>query len=337
VLVAELGATSMAVAASDLGGQILAKYEEPADVTVGPVTTLDRVSELFEQLLEKLPNASEIWGIGIGLPGPVEFAAGTPVAPPIMPGWDRYDVRQHFSKTFSAPVWVDNDVNVMALGEVRGVGIPRERDVIYVKVGSGIGAGLISQGRLHRGAQGCAGDIGHIAVVDASDIVCRCGQMGCLEALAGGFALARDGRRAAEAGTSRPLAALLANREPISAESVIWAAQGGDQVAVDLLVRSARLVGESLARLVNFFNPSTIFIGGGVASAGDLYLAKVRQTIFARSLPLATRSLSILPSPLANYSGLRGAAFMVLDELFSSTHISGLQDRTDDDQPQMTA
>jgi glucokinase-like ROK family protein len=336
LLLAELGATSISVAASDLGGRFLVEYEEPADITRGPETILDRVSDLFQQMLSKLADTAEVWGIGIGLPGPVEFEAGTPVAPPIMPGWDRYDVRQHFRKAFNAPVWVDNDVNLMALGEVRGGGIPHQRDVIYIKVGSGIGAGLVSQGRLHRGAQGCAGDIGHIAVVDRSDILCRCGQMGCLEAMAGGFALARDGQRAAEAGTSRPLADLLAHQEHITAESVIWAAERGDQVAVDLLVNSARLVGESLARLVNFFNPSIIFIGGGVASAGDLYLAKIRQTIFARSLPLATRSLSILPSPLADRSGLRGAAFMVLDELFSTTHISGSQDRSSDGQPQLT-
>lgn len=336
VLVAELGATSVAVAATDLAGRLVAQHEEPGDVTAGPSVTLDRVTELFAQLLERLPEKTEVWGIGLGLPGPVEFESGTPIAPPIMPGWDGYDVRGHFD-AFGAPVWVDNDVNLMALGELRRGTASGEQDFVFVKIGSGIGAGLVSQGRLHRGAQGCAGDIGHISVVDHSEIICRCGQSGCLEAIAGGYALARDGRRAAQGGTSRMLAHALASDGAITAQTVIRAAGHGDPLAVDLVAGSARLVGESLARIVNFFNPSLILIGGGVASAGDRYLAEIRQTIFARSLPLATRTLRILPAPLSDFSGLRGAAFMVLDELFSTARISALHGRPNDSQPEMTA
>jgi len=336
VLVAELGATSVGVAATDLAGRLLTQLEEPGDVKAGPSVTLDRVAELFSRLLDRLPESTEVWGIGVGLPGPVEFESGTPVAPPIMPGWDGYDVRQHLVDRFGAPVWVDNDVNLMALGELRGGSAKGEQDVVFVKVGSGIGAGLVSQGRLHRGTQGCAGDIGHMAVVDRSEVICRCGQSGCLEALAGGFALARDGRSAAEAGTSPLLLDLLASEGTITVEAVIRAAGRGDPVANDLLSGSARLVGESLARIVNFFNPSLILIGGRVASAGDRYLAEIRQTVFARSLPLATRSLRILPAPLADNSGLRGAAFMVLDELFSPARIGRIPYRAVDDQPEMT-
>jgi glucokinase-like ROK family protein len=325
VLVAELGATSVAVAAADLSGRLIAQDEEPGDVTAGPSVTLNRVTELFAQLLARLPKDTDVWGIGVGLPGPVEFESGRPIAPPIMPGWDGYDVRGHFDH-FGAPVWVDNDVNLMALGELRHGTASGEQDLIFVKIGSGIGAGLVSQGRLHRGAQGCAGDIGHISVVDHSDIICRCGQAGCLEAIAGGYALARDGTRAAQAGTSPVLRDALAEGA-ITAQTVIRAAGHGDPVAVDLVAGSARLVGESLARIVNFFNPSLILIGGGVAAAGDRYLADIRQTIFARSLPLATRTLRILPAPLSDFSGLRGAAFMVLDELFSADRISALHGR----------
>ena len=317
VLVAELGATGTAVGLADLAGTIIARHEEPAEVVRGPEPVLARVDELFRELLERQAETPEIWGIGIGLPGPVEFQTGRPVAPPIMPGWDGFPVREYFVERYHASTWVDNDVNVMALGELRGGLAQGERDVIYVKVGTGIGAGLVSGGRLHRGAQGCAGDIGHIAVADDTGVLCRCGRFDCLEALAGGYAVARDARAAVAQGRSDYLAQVVELGREIEASDVTMAASHGDQVSVDLLQRSATLVGEALARLVNFFNPAVILIGGGVAEAGDAYLATVRQVVFSRSLPLATRSLRLIRSPIGQQAGLRGAAFMVVDELLS--------------------
>ena len=317
ILVAELGATSIGAAVSDLEGTLLAQHEEDADVTVGPATVLTRVAQVFDELLQQLGAGAPVWGIGIGLPGPVEFATGRPVAPPIMPGWDGFDVRAFFGGRFDAPVWVDNDVNVMALGELRAGLAKGLRDVIYVKIGSGIGAGLVSQGNLHRGAQGCAGDIGHVSVEEGSAVLCRCGKFGCLEALAGGAALARDGETAAREGRSAYLADVLARGSSIDARAVSDAAIHGDPVAINLLAGSARLVGQTLARIVNFFNPSLILVGGGVSEAGDYYLAEVRQTVIGRSLPLATRSLQIVRSRLGDRAGLRGTAHMVMDALLS--------------------
>lgn len=263
-----------------------------------------------------MPRAP-VYGIGVGVPGPVEFATGTPVNPPIMPGWNGYQVRSRLAKRFAVPVWVDNDVNLNALGELRTGEAQDHQVVIYVKIGTGIGAGLISDGRLHRGASGAAGDIGHVTVDAASGILCRCGNIGCLEALAGGAALSRDGSRAAEEGRSRYLQDARESGRTIDAAEVALAAQHGDSVAVELLNRSGRLVGETLAALVNFFNPSLILLGGGVAASGDLLLASVRETVYRRSLPLATRDLRILRSTLVPDSALPGAAHMVLDELFS--------------------
>jgi glucokinase-like ROK family protein len=234
-----------------------------------------------------------------------------------MPGWDGYRVRARLAERFDVPVWVDNDVNLMALGELR-VGAARgQRDVLFVKIGTGIGAGLISSGRLHRGAQGAAGDIGHIPVAASSGVVCRCGKVGCLEALAGGAALSREGKAAAEEGRSPYLRQVLSGGSPITAADVATAAQHGDPVAVELLGRSGQLVGETVATLVNFFNPSLILLGGGVASAGDMILASVRETVYRRSLPLATRQLRIDRATLSPDPSLSGAAHMVLDELFS--------------------
>jgi glucokinase-like ROK family protein len=325
VLVAELGATSISVALSDLSGHLCSQVTEPSDVTDGPELILGRVVELFDDLLREHDIA--VWGVGIGLPGPVEFTTGIPVAPPIMPGWDGFDVRGYFSGRFNCPTWVDNDVNVMALGELRD-GLARGHDdVFYVKVGSGIGAGLVSRGSLHRGAQGCAGDIGHIATMAGPEIVCRCGKTGCLEALAGGAALAREGRLAAARGTSPYLARLADRTQPITSADVGRAALYGDPTCVHLVTQSARLVGETLSQLVNFFNPSLILLGGGVTEVGDLYLATVRQEIFSRSLPLATRSLLIERSPVGNRAGLKGAAFMVIDELLSRQRLGRWIDR----------
>ncbi len=317
LLVAELGVTGISVALTDLNGQILEHREEPYDIAAGPEPTLSRVEELFDQFVAARPDGcAAIWGIGVGVPGPVEFATGRPVSPPIMPGWDRYDIRGRLSARYHAPAWVDNEVNLMALGELRS-GLGRtEQDLIYLKVGTGIGAGLISGGRLHRGAQGCAGDVGHVAAAADREVVCRCGNTGCLEAVAGGAALARDAIAAAQAGRSRYLRDLLASGQALTARDVGEGATRGDAQCRDLLVSSGTLIGQTLAQLVNFFNPSLIVIGGGVAEAGDVFLAAIRQSVYRRSLPLATRDLRIARSPLSSFAGLSGAAAVVTDELF---------------------
>lgn len=315
VLVAELGATRLDAAVADLDGHLLVQHHEAMDIADGPEAVLTRVRGVFDRLGGDVPA---VWGIGIGLPGPVEFATGRAVSPPIMPGWDQYPVREHLADHYRVPVWVDNDVNLMALGELRrGVGRGAEH-LIFVKVGTGIGAGLVSNRQLHRGAQGTAGDIGHVAVVgDDEHVLCRCGRRGCLEAVAGGAAIAREGLRAATDGTSAHLAGLLRAGHRVDAEAVIAGATHGDSTCVDLLVDSGTRVGDVLAGMVNLFNPSTIVLGGRVARGGESYVATVRSRVFGRSLPLATKDLGIVLSPLGDEAGLRGAAFMVLDELFS--------------------
>ena len=208
VLVADLGATSIGVALTDLAGRILGHYTEPAEIEAGPEAILGRVEELFHELQRTTRSIpGRVWGVGVGVPGPVEFASGRPVSPPIMPGWDGHPIRERFAERFDAPVWVDNDVNVLALGEWRA-GIAQGHDnVVVIKIGTGIGAGIISDGRLHRGAQGSAGDVGHIQVVDDASVLCRCGNIGCLEALAGGAAIGRHGQAAALEGRSPRLRA----------------------------------------------------------------------------------------------------------------------------------
>jgi predicted NBD/HSP70 family sugar kinase len=190
-------------------------------------------------------------------------------------------------------------------------------DVVVVKIGTGIGAGIISSGRLHRGAQGSAGDVGHIQITDDPSVICRCGNIGCLEALAGGEAIGRAGTVAALNGHSDRLQTVLDQRGTVSAEDVARAASFGDPVAVAMLQDTGRRVGSMLASVVNFFNPSLIVIGGGVANSPDLLLASIRETVYRRSLPLATRELLIQRSSLGGLAGVIGAASTVVDELFS--------------------
>ncbi len=318
VLVADLGATSIDVAVTTLDGRILAHIGEPADIASGPELVLNRVDELFEELRDpkrRLPG--RLWGIGIGIPGPVEFRTGRPISPSIMPGWDGYPVRERFATRYEAPVWVDNDVNVLALGEWRSGVAAGHANVVVVKIGTGIGAGVISDGHLHRGAQGSAGDVGHIHISDDRTVVCRCGNTGCLESLAGGEALARDAAAAAREGRSERLLAGLNARGALTAEDVARAASFGDPVAVALLQSAGRRVGLMLASVVNFFNPSLVVIGGGVAQSGDVLLAAIREVVYARGLPLATRDLQIQRSSLGSLAGVIGASGMVVDQLFS--------------------
>jgi len=317
LLTADIGATSIGVAVTDLAAGIVGHVEEPADIATGPESILTRLQTLFDQLLEDLPDPrGSLWGVGIGVVGPVEFSTGRSAAPPI-PGWDGYPVRDAFAERYHVPVWVDNDVNVMALGELRA-GIAREHEtVVFAKVGTWIGGGLISGGRLHRGVQGSAGEIGHLKVTDDPSVICRCGRVGCLAALAGGSALRRDGERLAREGRSLMLAEVLEGNGRVEAAVVSDAAHRGDAASRELILQNGRHIGQALAMVVNIYAPSLVVIGGGVSRAGDELLAAIRESIYARSLPLATRNLVIQRTAVGELGGVIGAASMTADEIFA--------------------
>ena len=303
VLAADLGATHSRLAVSDLAGQPLA--EEAVDMAIadGPERVLQLVHAHLERLLAAAGRApADVCGIGVGVPGPVDFARGEAVSPPIMPGWDRFSIPGWFSGRYDAPVLVDNDVNIMALGEHWS----HWRDEDYflcVKAATGIGCGVVVHGEVHRGAQGAAGDIGHIRLAGHDDVACRCGNTGCLEAVAGGAALAR---RLTQAGVparhSRDVVALV---------------RAGDGEASRMVRDAGRALGEVLAGCVNFFNPHVIVIGGDLAEAGEQLLAGVREITVQRSLPLATRDLTVVHSRLGDGAGVVGAAIMVIERVLA--------------------
>ncbi|MFE9438419.1 ROK family protein [Streptomyces sp. NPDC006602] len=322
LLVAELGGTGLSVGLADLGGELLAHQEVPCRILDGPESVLARVEELFDGLLANRPShAPELWGVGIGVLGPVDARTGSPILMSSMKSWGGYPVRDRLAARFRVPALVDNEVNLMALGEYRG-GLGRGvDDLAYVKLGSGIGAGLISGGRLTHGARGSAGEIGHISVAPGADAGCWCGGNGCLVRFAGGDALAATAEHGATTGESPALADRLAAHGSLDARDLAEAAREGDPFSVEQLTRVGNLVGRALASLINITNPSLVLIGGGVANSGDLLLAAIRKEVYRLTYSTAADNLRIALSPLSDLAGLVGAAFMVVDELLSAERL----------------
>ena len=312
----DIGATSVDVAVTDARMVVLEQLSEPIDVRHGPDAVLAVVLDLVGKIRSG-GNAVDVHGAGVGVPGPVSFRDGVPVAPPIMPGWNQFPVRSVLSQHLDCPVVVDNDVNIMALGEMHA-GLARSvDDLLFVKVGTGVGCGIVVEGQVYRGASGSAGDIGHIRIDDEGP-VCSCGNVGCLEAHFSGAALARDATEAARAGRSDWLADRLATAGVLTSADVAVAAANGDQVAVELVRDGGHRLGLLLAGLVSFFNPGMVVLGGGVAAGlGHPLLAELRSVVYRRSLPLATGNLPIVLSELGAQAGVIGAARMASDSVLS--------------------
>ena len=305
VLAVDLGATSVKVALTDLSGEFLAMDSRELEISSGPEAVLGVVNDLADELLARIGSSpARVSAVGVGVPGPVEFATGRLVHPPLMAGWHDYAVPQAFQR-FGCPVYVDNDVNVMAAGELGSGG--SDENFLVVKIGTGIGCGSVVGGQIYRGSQGCAGDIGHIFVPSDRTVVCRCGNENCLEAIAGGAALARDAAaRGLEVSGVRDLVAL---------------AVAGEPPALELVRNAGREIGGVLAALVNIFNPSRIVLVGSVAEAGNPLLAGIREVVYRRSLPLAARALEITVSDHGKVDGQMGAARLAIEALLDDERI----------------
>jgi glucokinase-like ROK family protein len=310
-----IGATGLSVGVTDGRLAVLATRHRACDIRQGPEVVLATALEVLREVMAEV-GVDRPMGVGVGVPGPVDFHRGVSVSPPIMPGWDGYPVRDAVSRELGCPAVLDNDVNVLAVGE-QHAGVARNaRDFLFVKVGTGIGCGIVVDGELYRGVDGCAGDIGHIRVDDFGP-TCACGNTGCLEAFSGGAALARDATAAARAGRSPALAALLEEKGELTAADVGIAVSQGDAQAVQLIRDSGRRIGQVLASLVSFFNPGLIVIGGRVTGLGHALLAEVRGVTYRRSLPLATGSLPIVLSELGDEGGVIGAARLISGAVYA--------------------
>jgi glucokinase-like ROK family protein len=313
VIGVDLGATSLDVAVMRPDLAVLAHHAEEADVRAGPGVVLARVRDVMRELLARCGvSPKKVIGIGMGVPGPVDFASAQLVNPPLMPEWDSFSIRDYLGEAFTAPVFVDNDVNLMALGELWRLqrSLP---NFLVIKVGTGIGCGIVCHGEVYRGANGSAGDVGHICV-DQAGPRCHCGNPGCVEAMAAAPAITRLAAEAAQAGESPALAQVLRANGRLSAMDVGQASRNGDAAANAIIQRAGSLIGQMLASVVNFFNPSHVFIGGGVTQIGPLFLASVRQSVYHRSLALSTRHLEIQYTPLGGQAGLVGAGALAMQE-----------------------
>nr|MCW2729000.1 sugar kinase [Aeromicrobium sp.] len=304
VLAIDLGASHASVAVSDLAGRVLAEATVASDIADGPQKVLDRAAGIGQDLLAQIDRTvSDVAGVGIGLPGPVEHATGRPANPPIMPGWHDFDVPAHLGRQFDGPVLVDNDVNLMALGEYTSRG-ESSRHLLLVKVATGIGAGIVADGRLLRGALGSAGDLGHVRVADAPpDVVCRCGNIGCLEAVAAGPAIAAKLRAG--------------GLDVEGSQGIVDAVAAGEIAALQAVREAGRDLGSVLATCVNLLNPSVVVIGGKLSEAGEYLLAGVREVVYQRSLPLATHDLQIVGTTAGSQGGILGASAMVIDAVLA--------------------
>jgi predicted NBD/HSP70 family sugar kinase len=310
VFAADIGASHATIAITDLTGAVLARQVEPLDVASGPEPVLTWLVSAVNSLLEGAGRSiRDLAAIGIGLPGPVEHSTGQPVNPPIMPGWDRFDVPGWIQEHIAVPVLVDNDVNVMALGE-RSVAWPGVEHLMFVKIATGIGTGIISDGRLQRGAQGIAGDIGHVQVARGADVPCQCGNRGCLEALASGPAIARSLR---EQGL-----------DAHTGSDVVELVKRGQIDAIQAVRQAGRDIGEVLTTCVSLMYPSVIAIGGSMARVGEHLIAGVREVVYTRSMPLATERLAIVQSTAAQDAGVFGASLLAIEHALSPEILDSL-------------
>ncbi|MEU3402765.1 ROK family transcriptional regulator [Streptomyces sp. NPDC006670] len=305
VIGVDFGHAHLRVAVGNLAHQVLAEESEPLDVDASWVDGFDRAEALVGRLVQQVGVARDkVIGVGLGVPGPIDVESGTLGSTAILPGWAGINPRQELSRRLGVPVYVDNDANLGALGELvwgsgRGV-----RDLAYIKVASGVGAGLVINGQIYRGPGGTAGEIGHITL-DESGPVCRCGNRGCLET----FAAARY-----------VLPLLQGSHGPeLTMEKVVELAREGDPGCRRVIGDVGRHVGSGVASLCNLLNPSRIVLGGSLADAGELVLAPIRESVGRYAIPSAARQLSVLTGSLGSRAEVLGALALVLSEMGDST------------------
>lgn len=313
----DIGASHVLVVLADLCGKILYEAEVSFDIAHGPDACLPQIAQEAEAVLGREAAARErLLAIGVGVPGPVIAARGMVSSPPLMPGWDGYPIREFFQARWARPTLVDNDADLGALGEWSFGAGRGEANLAFIKIGTGIGCGLLLDGRLYHGVVGTAGEIGHVTISQDGP-PCKCGNYGCLEAMAGGRAIAQRAQLAILAGQRTSLVEHNHNHE-LTARDVALAAQAGDAVSQQLLNDAGRHIGSALASLINLLNPGLVLIGGRVAEAGDILLNPIREAVEHRSLRASLQATRIERAALGPYATVLGAVSQALDSAFLS-------------------
>ncbi|HZZ60626.1 MAG TPA: ROK family transcriptional regulator [Roseiarcus sp.] len=323
VLVAHVDRMSLAVGIADLAGNLIVEHHEAADLALGPEPTLDRLTTLFYWLLDERGGKEAAWSIAVALPEAALVDANDGdtfgiATLNVLRAWRAFDFAAELSLRFGAPAFARSNTQMATLGEMKaGAGLGVE-DLVCVRIDRSVSAGVVSGRRLHPGAHGLAGLVGHAPTGEAGDVPCHCGAKGCLDAVASAEAVERAALLAAADGRSRYLADVMARYGDVTANDVGHGAQLGDAFCAELLSRSGRLIGESMAPIVNLLNPAVVALAGALAHSGEILLAAFREAIYRRSHPLATRDLRIVRSQLAGSAELVGAASHAADQVFAS-------------------
>lgn len=317
ILVATLDQTAIGVGVADLKGNLLTEHHEAADLSAPPAQLTERLAALFRWSLDRHAASQGVWGISLSVPGAVQSGAdGTflTATPPIMPTWEGFPLVETLSRTFGVPAWIRSSVETMAMGELHaGAGLG-QRTMLFIKIGNRIGAGIVFEGQLFRGAQGAAGLIGSLPATSA-------GITGTLDSLAGSNMIQREGMLAATEGRSPLLADTLNRGGEISAIEVAQAAQLGDATSIAILAKSGHLIGQVVATLANALNPDLIVLSGSLVQTNDILLATIREAVYGASHPLVTRDLRIIRSQMGSSAGLVGAARVASEALFAPSFL----------------
>ncbi|NLF00600.1 MAG: ROK family protein [Anaerolineales bacterium] len=305
----DLGGTKISIALVDSTGRIVARDVQETRAEEGPDPIIARMLAASRRVLAQAGvDSGQVAAIGIGSPGPLDIIAGTVESPPNLPGWDHIPLRQRVEEALGVPAVLENDANAAVLGEHR-FGAGRGVDhMVYVTASTGIGGGLILDGKLYHGASGVAGEIGHMVILPNGPL-CGCGNRGCLEALASGTAIARRARESVVRGVSTQIREL-AGGDPqrITARIVAEAARQGDPEASSIVNEAMAYLGIGMASLANLLNPQLIVIGGGLMNLGEALFEPVRRAVARLAFPAASGAVRVVPAALGENVGVLGAA-----------------------------
>ena len=317
----ELGATGCELGVCDLTGQLIQAQTLKTELEHGPEPILLLLEKCIDAILADYPKGKEaLLGIGMGLPSPVDYQRGMAFHPAFMPGWHLYPVADILNQKYHCPVFVDNEVNIMALGEyILGKNHSHE-NLLFIKAGTGIGAGIILNGRIYRGEKGLSGNIGHIQVPGYGDI-CTCGKKGCLEAIVGGPALSKKARILVETKESPLLEQTAKNLSRIRASEIRKAANLGDEASLTLIREAGTVLGTVLGQMVILFDPGCVVIGGGLTAFGPNYLTSIRDAVMTQCSPWFGPDFSIRESQFGDKSGIIGSAMLAITNLFEQGYL----------------
>ncbi|MDO8674073.1 MAG: ROK family protein [Dehalococcoidia bacterium] len=311
VVAIDLGGTRIRAALVNSAGKVLDRRSLPTLAGEGRDSVIERILMAANQIIQTV-GSERLSAIGIGAPGPLDFRTGVVMSAPNLPGWHDVPLRSIMEASLGLPVVLGNDANLAAFGEATNGAGKGTDNLIYITVSTGIGGGVVVDGKLLLGERGLAAEVGHMAI-EAFGPTCSCGNVGCLEALASGTAIARKARERIAAGCQTIISTLLAEQGgEITARMVVEAAKQDDRLAKEIMEAAATYLGVGVVNLLHLFNPKMVILGGGVSHAGNLLFDPVKRVVAARAMPAYTEGLTITPAALGDDAGLLGAAALAL-------------------------